>query len=712
MVLKQLTAEVDEEWNLLEPTQIHMMIPMLPEATTEQQEDALPTAAASSPTSTTSSEAIDYESNQHEESTSTITTMSQFDKNISSRKSNVTIDNAADNNNNISATAATNTSKESNTMSTSITTDNSTLIPIQHHSPRRLPPKEITESNIADRYIEFVFYCNPSAPIETDVSSLQRAFQAVPKSDGKVFHPWVLFQLVRKHEAGEIRTWTKLAQQLGVEKTDDSSPQKIQQYAVRLKKWMRSIHLDAFFDYLLSKQNEYYLEPEKNPTGFEETSATTSTTATLDDDADDADLVLKLIKRANSKRKKRKYTRRNTGGSISGVGSNDIDNEEQQKQPKEKSAKMTTSSSKTARNEEPPEKRIIVSVSEASSGNDDEDDAAEPMEDDLQDVECDDPTLPIAHRRSIVQVGLGTRWVKDEEEDKYEDDSRTEASSSAAVASSSKHKDVTNKKKRNNNSKSSSPSKNNSSSRISSAPAREILLQLGKSKSFDHIPTPNPSPTTMTEMRYHHQHLGHSSLSSVAGFDRNTVDSSPSTSAASSNIKWRAISIGGGPSAPVTVSSFSPQKGTKRKYSSTDVSPTGHYDTFRVQKQKQQHPQHQPQPPQHQPQPIQLPPPTQQYPEHYGFGAPLPPSINSYRPSISSSSSLFTEFFLPPVNASSPDAVNTLTKRLTKAVEMLENSQRRIEQLESSMRQREDEIRRKFCDMKNDVSGLLKKWGD
>ncbi|CAG8587190.1 14970_t:CDS:2 [Gigaspora rosea] len=188
--------------------------------------------------------------------------------------------------------------------------------------PRRnLPQKDVNQDNIADRYVEFILYCNPSAPSDLDVSSLIRSFSAVPKSDGKTFETWVLFQLVSKHHSGEIKTWTKLAQQLGVERTSGSSPQKIQQYAVRLKKWMRSIHIDAFFDYILSKPNEYYEDPQKNPTGTEPTEGT---------DDDDSDLVLKLIKRASSKRQKRKYTRRNTGSSID-VGDNHTneDNEDE-----------------------------------------------------------------------------------------------------------------------------------------------------------------------------------------------------------------------------------------------------------------------------------------------------------------------------------------------------------------------------------------------
>ncbi|CAJ0626009.1 12628_t:CDS:2 [Entrophospora sp. SA101] len=121
------------------------------------------------------------------------------------------------------------------------------------------------ESNFANKYIDFITYCNPNAPADMDYTPLIRSFNSVPKSDGKNFDTWTLYQLVSKHHSGEIKTWTKLAQQLGVERTADSSPQKIQQYAVRLKKWMKSIHIDAFFDYLLARPNEYYQDPDKNP---------------------------------------------------------------------------------------------------------------------------------------------------------------------------------------------------------------------------------------------------------------------------------------------------------------------------------------------------------------------------------------------------------------------------------------------------------------
>src|SRR5437763_13341684 len=82
------------------------------------------------------------------------------------------------------------------------------------------------------------------------------------------------------------------------------------------QKWMKSIHIDAFFDYLLSRPNEYYQEPDKNPIINSDQSPTPTNINIKNDDDEygnnDGDLVLKLIKRSGSKRQKRKYTRRNT----------------------------------------------------------------------------------------------------------------------------------------------------------------------------------------------------------------------------------------------------------------------------------------------------------------------------------------------------------------------------------------------------------------
>src|SRR6185312_6163005 len=134
---------------------------------------------------------------------------------------------------------------------------------------------------------------------------------------------------------------------------------------------MRSIHLDAFFDYVLSKPNDYYAHPSQNPTGYEDPE---------DNESDDSDLVLKLIKRANSKRKKRRYVRRNT---LPGATPNT------QLSP-------------------PPSKRQKVTFSAGE-------------EDDLSDLadQVDNTGVRIVRRKSLVQVGVGPRWVKDEDEDDY-----------------------------------------------------------------------------------------------------------------------------------------------------------------------------------------------------------------------------------------------------------------------------------------------------
>jgi len=81
-------------------------------------------------------------------------------------------------------------------------------------------------------------YCNPSVPLDTDTAELRKVFRSPPKSDGKTFSTFTLFELIRKLEEKEIKTWAQLAVDLGVEKPDfdkGQSSQKVQQYSVRLK---------------------------------------------------------------------------------------------------------------------------------------------------------------------------------------------------------------------------------------------------------------------------------------------------------------------------------------------------------------------------------------------------------------------------------------------------------------------------------------------
>lgn len=141
---------------------------------------------------------------------------------------------------------------------------------------RSLPDKNVTDETLDDAYVEFILYCNPSVPLTCDTTELRKVFRQPPKSDGKTFNVYRLLQLIEKFERKDIKTWTKLAIELGVERTPDSSVQKVQQYAVRLKRWMHAMHVDAFFEYILNKSHSYYehlppIEPDtSNPAAAEQ----------------------------------------------------------------------------------------------------------------------------------------------------------------------------------------------------------------------------------------------------------------------------------------------------------------------------------------------------------------------------------------------------------------------------------------------------------
>lgn len=131
-----------------------------------------------------------------------------------------------------------------------------------------LPDKRVTRVNIEDAYVNFILHCNPAVSLETDTSVLREAFRTPPKSDGKTFDSFTLFSLIKQLEDKEIKTWAELAIKLGVTPPDQNknqSSQKIQQYAVRLKRWMHSMHVDAFFDYLLNNPHPYWTEIPTDP---------------------------------------------------------------------------------------------------------------------------------------------------------------------------------------------------------------------------------------------------------------------------------------------------------------------------------------------------------------------------------------------------------------------------------------------------------------
>lgn len=110
--------------------------------------------------------------------------------------------------------------------------------PADQPEARTLPPRNLTDETIDDAYIAFIFYCNPNVPLSTNTYELRRTFRCPPRSDGKNFSIFTLWELIQKLDSKELKTWIQLSIELGVEPPSlekKQSTQKVQQYAVRLK---------------------------------------------------------------------------------------------------------------------------------------------------------------------------------------------------------------------------------------------------------------------------------------------------------------------------------------------------------------------------------------------------------------------------------------------------------------------------------------------
>jgi hypothetical protein len=130
-----------------------------------------------------------------------------------------------------------------------------------HYVPedRNPPPRDVSDETINDAYAAFILYCNPHFPTVIDTTELVKLFRTPPKSDGNAFSTWALFELIRKFDAKEIKTWTQLALDLGVKppNTDEGqSTQKVQQYSVRLK-----VRFFTSFIFLMSGKRPFYFFP-------------------------------------------------------------------------------------------------------------------------------------------------------------------------------------------------------------------------------------------------------------------------------------------------------------------------------------------------------------------------------------------------------------------------------------------------------------------
>ena len=85
---------------------------------------------------------------------------------------------------------------------------------------RSLPPYEVNAATVTDAFAAFILYCNPHFPLDVDTTTLRASFNNPPKSESKAFDTYRLFELVQKLEAKEIKTWSHLALDLGVDAPD------------------------------------------------------------------------------------------------------------------------------------------------------------------------------------------------------------------------------------------------------------------------------------------------------------------------------------------------------------------------------------------------------------------------------------------------------------------------------------------------------------
>lgn len=116
--------------------------------------------------------------------------------------------------------------------------DHQTPAPAPNGVQPGLPDRDVTPDTLEDAFVRFIFYCNPALPWDCDTAALREAFRTPPKNGGKSFDTAVIFDLVKRFYAKDIKTWTELTMTLGVAPPDpskDESRQKITQYGVRLK---------------------------------------------------------------------------------------------------------------------------------------------------------------------------------------------------------------------------------------------------------------------------------------------------------------------------------------------------------------------------------------------------------------------------------------------------------------------------------------------
>lgn len=147
--------------------------------------------------------------------------------------------------------------------------DSERLTPLAFRIPpsetgRVLPSREVNRDTIQPAFVQFILFCNPEFnDEEADTERLGEVFSSPPTSSKKSFHVYDVYLQVKRLLGGEIKLWSQVALDLGVEPGPDEersgASQRVVQYIVRLKRWMKLTHTDAFFDYLMGRPHEYYL---------------------------------------------------------------------------------------------------------------------------------------------------------------------------------------------------------------------------------------------------------------------------------------------------------------------------------------------------------------------------------------------------------------------------------------------------------------------
>ncbi|KAI8973355.1 ARS binding protein 2-domain-containing protein [Mycotypha africana] len=152
------------------------------------------------------------------------------------------------------------TSKTINRSAMPPITNTAPLSEVNHTTPPSKKPRitgaNVTAENIVDGYIQFVL-SHDAAYINDGIESLvfaKRKFQSVPKTGDITYTTWDIFQLVKKLHHQEIKNWSQLVGQLGLQ---DMAGRP--QFAQRVKRWMHKYKIDCYFDYLLG--NEYEFNP-------------------------------------------------------------------------------------------------------------------------------------------------------------------------------------------------------------------------------------------------------------------------------------------------------------------------------------------------------------------------------------------------------------------------------------------------------------------